>query len=99
MSGNLIFENDYYVIDNEFRLISFNKTVEERYKGIKTGDLCYKAKMNRESPCLHCPIAGNTDSSSPIYFDTVYNELVEAIFSKSTTRDTALLAVRQRLML
>ncbi len=81
MKKMLSFGNDYYVIDKNFRLISFNKSVEERYKGIKTGDYCYKATMKRESPCLHCPIAGNSTTDSPIYFDPFYNDWVEAIFS------------------
>ena len=47
MSGK--FENDYYIVDENFRLLSFNQSVKERYKGIKIGDLCYKVIMNRES--------------------------------------------------
>ncbi len=81
LEGKVSFENDYYVIDKNFRLVLFNKAVADRYKGIKIGDLCYKATMNRESPCLHCPIAGNSDSDSPIYFDPYYNDMCEAIFS------------------
>ncbi|MGN0682052.1 MAG: response regulator [Oscillospiraceae bacterium] len=82
MEKKVVFENDYYVIDDNFRLVAFNKSVEDRYTGIKVGDLCYKATMFRDSPCMHCPIAGNTDSDSPIYFDPVYNDWVEALFSE-----------------
>ncbi len=74
------FDNDYYVLGKDFRLISFNKAVADRYPGIKVGDYCYKATMNRESPCMHCPIAGYSDSDSPIYFDPFYNDWLEAVF-------------------
>lgn len=82
MNSDVKFSNDYYVIGEDFKIISFNKTVKDRYAGIKAGDYCYKTTMNRESPCLHCPIAGNTDNDSPIYFDPFYNQWIEAIFCK-----------------
>ncbi len=82
MGRKIKLENDFYVIGEDFRLIAFNKAVEDRYAGIKVGDYCYKAVMNRESPCLYCPIAGNTDNDSPIYFSPFYNGWVEAVFSE-----------------
>ncbi len=82
MEKKVSFENDYYVLDKDFRLVEFNKSVSDRYDGIKVGDYCYKATMNRDSPCLHCPIAGNSRSDSPIYFDPFYNDWMEAIFCR-----------------
>ncbi len=78
---NFKLENDFYIIDNNYKLVSFNDTVRERYKGIKEGDYCYKATMNRESPCLHCPLAGNSKTGIPMYYDPFYGGFVEAIFS------------------
>lgn len=81
MENRVELKNDYYVISRDFRLIFFNQAVADRYKGIKPGDFCYKATMNRDAPCMHCPLAGNSDSDCPIYFDPYYNDWVEAIFS------------------
>ncbi|MCQ2573574.1 MAG: EAL domain-containing protein [Treponema sp.] len=76
------FDSDYYEISKDFKLLTFNKAVQERYKGIKVGDLCYKVTMKRDSPCLHCPIAGNVDSQCPIYFDPFYEDWVQADFTR-----------------
>ncbi|MGN0009436.1 MAG: ATP-binding protein, partial [Desulfovibrionaceae bacterium] len=81
MANNAVFPNDFYVISKDFRLVRFNDSVARTYRGIKVGDYCYKATMNRDTPCLHCPIAGHTDNSSPVYYDPFYKTWVEAIFS------------------
>lgn len=56
---------DYYVISDDFRLLDFNQNVKNRYKGIQLGDLCYQATMKRDTPCPHCPIAGNSQNDCP----------------------------------
>ncbi len=94
MDKKVSFENDYYVLDKDFRLVEFNKSVADRYDGIKVGDYCYKATMKRDSPCLHCPIAGNSQSDSPIYFDPSYNDWMEAIFCR--TEDGKYSVIRRR---
>ncbi len=83
MDKKIELKNDHYIIDKDYKLLSFNQSVADRYTGIKVGDLCYKATMNRDTPCLHCPIAGNSDCDSPIYFDPFYNDWTEAIFSET----------------
>lgn len=40
-----------YIIDRKFRLVEFDKAVEDRYPEIRVGDLCYRAVMNRDTPC------------------------------------------------
>jgi len=84
-----IFVNDFYIISKDFKLISFNESVRKTYKNIKVGDFCYKATMNRDSPCLHCPIAKNSDNNSPIYWDPFYNAWIESIFSKISDNEYA----------
>ena len=73
-------DTDYYVIADDFRLIDFNDNVAARYKGIARGDLCYAATMKRDSPCPHCPIAGNSDKNGAVYYDPFYRDWVEALF-------------------
>ncbi len=74
------FDNDYYVVSNDFRLISFNEVIAGKFPNIIPGQLCYKAMMNREEPCLHCPIAGNSDDQSPLFFNQAANKWVQANF-------------------
>lgn len=80
MSANKL-DTDYYVISDDFKLLDFNKSVKDRYKGIQCGALCYQATMKRDTPCPHCPIAGNSESSCPIYYDPFHRDWVQAVFS------------------
>jgi len=81
MENKSLFTNDFYIISGDFKLISFNESVAKTYTGIKVGDYCYKATMKRDTPCMHCPVAGNSDCDCPVYFDPFYNEWIEAVFS------------------
>ncbi len=74
------YENNIYIIDKDFHLVEFDREVLEHNKEIRIGDICYQAIMNRESPCEHCPIAGNLESSSIVYYDSLYDGFVEAAF-------------------
>ncbi len=81
---NINYENDIYIIDKNFRLVEFDKAVEKRYLGVKVGDLCYKAVMNRDMPCAHCPIAECSDNTSVVYYDSFYQGFAEAAFCELT---------------
>ncbi len=74
------YENNIYIIDRDFHLVEFDKAVEKLYPGIKVGDICYKAVMNRDTPCAHCPIADCSDNPSVVYYDSLYDGFVEADF-------------------
>ena len=74
------YENSIYIIDRNFRLVEFDKVVADRYPGIRVGDLCYRAVMNRDTPCAHCPIAGCSDNASIVFYDPFYDGFVEAVF-------------------
>ena len=79
---NSIFDNNFYIISEDYRLINFNESVAKTYEGIKIGDYCYKATMKRNEPCKHCPVAGNSDCDCPIYYDPFYDTWMEAVFAK-----------------
>lgn len=81
---NVNFENNIYIIDRNFRLVEFDKAVVKRHPGIQIGDLCYKAIMNLDAPCDHCPIADCSDNSSVVYYDSFYDGFVEAAFCELT---------------
>ncbi len=81
---NINYENNIYIIDRNFHLVEFDKAVADRYPGIKVGDICYRAVMNRETPCAHCPIADCSDSPSVMYYDSFYDGFVEAAFCELT---------------
>ncbi len=81
---NINDENNIYIIDRNFHLVEFDKAVADRYPGIRVGDLCYRAVMDRDTPCNHCPISECSDSSSMVYYDSFYDGFVEAVFCELT---------------
>ena len=82
LNRSKVIHTDYYVISEDFRLLEFNQNVKDRYKGIQHGDLCYQATMKRDTPCPHCPIAGNSKNDCPVYYDSFYRDWLEAIFAE-----------------
>ena len=76
-----VINTDYYVISDDFRLLDFNQNVKDRYKGIQIGDLCYQATMKHDTPCPHCPIAGNSEHDCTVYYDPFYRDWIEAVFA------------------
>ena len=82
MEHSKVINTDYYVISDDFRLLDFNQNVKDRYKGIQIGDLCYQATMKRDTPCPHCPIAGNSQNDCPVYYDPFYRDWVKAVFTE-----------------
>ncbi len=81
---NINYENNIYIIDRDFHLVEFDKAVADRYPGIKVGDLCYRAVMNRDAPCAHCPIAECSGTPSVVYYDSFFDGFVEAAFCELT---------------
>ncbi|MFZ2538877.1 MAG: PAS domain-containing protein [Oscillospiraceae bacterium] len=68
--------SDYaYIVDKEqHKLLFFSGSVGEIAPNAKVGDYCYKAILNRESPCETCPMKsvsqqGNQDNYSEVHFE------------------------------
>ena len=45
-----------YVIDEDYKIISYNLAAREIYPQLKRGEKCYHCLRNRETPCEVCPI-------------------------------------------
>lgn len=66
-------ETGAYVIDDEYRLVYFNKTLERMFPGLRLGMFCYRELCGGPTPCDGCPLhtmrAGKT---------LLYNHVVQA---------------------
>mgnify|MGYP004503929629 FL=1 len=82
MTKTCEFDNDFYVISDDFRVVYFNDNAQKSYPDMKVGDICYEARMKRNSPCLHCPIVNSENDSSPVFFDPGCEEWVQSVFAK-----------------
>lgn len=45
-----------YVIDEDYKIISYNLAAREIYPQLKSGEKCYHCLRNRETPCEICPV-------------------------------------------
>lgn len=81
MANKKVFQNDYYVVSDDFKLLEFNSSVERAHKGIRLGEYCYKAIMNRDEPCASCPLAGRGEFDGMVYFDELHKEWKESVFA------------------
>ena len=53
--------NIIYAIDSDsYRLLDFSNTTLKPFPNIKRGELCYKALMGLDSPCIDCPLRKGT---------------------------------------
>ncbi|MGI6216975.1 MAG: EAL domain-containing protein [Coriobacteriales bacterium] len=48
-----------YIIDQDFNIISCNKSILELYPQLKKGEKCYKCLMDLDEPCEACPVVNN----------------------------------------
>lgn len=56
-----------YVVDNDHRIIYFNKTLEQRFSNLRTGQLCYRALRGTDAPCPECPLRVAHDGKALVY--------------------------------
>ena len=56
-----------YVVDEEFKLVSFNEVLKEIYPDLKEGDSCYEKLCHEKEPCHNCPILHREDGGTLFY--------------------------------
>lgn len=70
-----------YLIDRNYRFVSFNSKTAEYFPSAATGEFCYKVINNLDHPCPNCPL--NKQNSSSF---SVYSEVLNAFISASSTQ-------------
>ena len=73
-------DNFYYVIDQNHRVVAYNKLMQNIYPELKVGDLCYEKLMQNDRPCDKCPLRDDTENEI-----TVYNQVLECWVSARRT--------------
>lgn len=48
-----------YVIDDDYTIVSYNRTVKDLYPQIVLGEKCHKCLMGLDEPCPPCPVANH----------------------------------------
>ena len=56
-----------YVVDDEFKIISFNDVLEQIYPDLKVGGYCYEQLCHEKEPCKDCPVLHRVNEGSIFY--------------------------------
>lgn len=76
-----------YIVDNDYRIIYFDKGLEQYFPRLETGKYCYECLRCEERPCQHCPKKGNKRRSA-VFCDALGKWLdVECIYLNREDKD------------
>lgn len=83
--------NEFYTVTKDFKLVSFNQVVKDTYPDAQVGAYCYASLMHKDSPCLHCPLAGKIESDLPAYYNPINKNWMEPVFSQINETEYAVI--------
>lgn len=69
-------EASVYVIDDQYRLVYFNKALQRSFPLLQLGDVCYRELCDEMYPCKDCPI-GREDKSGGVFYNHFIQKWVE----------------------
>lgn len=64
-------ETSAYVVDDEYRLVYFNKRLAQRFPDIIKGSHCYRSLRSEVTPCADCPLRIGSDHKTLSYNQVV----------------------------
>ena len=56
-----------YVVDDEFKIVSFNDVLGKIYPDLKEGEFCYEQLCHEQAPCKNCPIVHRDENGTIFY--------------------------------
>lgn len=65
-------ETSIYIIDNNYRIVHYNSTLQEKFPELQCGDICYEKLCQEAGPCERCPF--EQDNREAVVF---YNKVVQ----------------------
>ncbi|MBS6644283.1 MAG: EAL domain-containing protein [Clostridiaceae bacterium] len=69
-------ETSIYIIDDKYRIIHFNRTLQKVFPDVCCGDICYEKLCREKEPCKGCPLT-KTENDSAIFFNKIVQEWLE----------------------
>lgn len=70
-------ETSVYVVDSNFKLVSFNQTLKEVFPDLKIGDKCHISLCGEDMPCKGCPITSTNTEKFVLFYNKKVNRWVE----------------------
>lgn len=75
-------ETSIYIVDDQYRIVYFNKNLKKIYPDIKNGDICYRVLCHENEPCERCGIHGENGEDT-LFFNKWIQEWVEVSYDKA----------------
>ena len=73
---NITSETSIYIIDQNYKIVHFNRELQQVFPEICCGDICYEVFCEEKSPCSGCPLTVE-DNESTLFFNKKLNQWVE----------------------
>lgn len=73
---NFTSETSIYIIDQNYRIVHFNRELQQIFPEICCGDICYETFCAEDSPCCGCPL-NVPDNESTLFYNKKLNQWVE----------------------
>ena len=66
-SNNFTSETSIYIIDDHYRIVHFNRELQQVFPQICCGDICYEVFCGEKAPCGGCPLHVSENESTLFY--------------------------------
>lgn len=73
---NFTSETSIYIIDQNYKIVHFNRELQQIFPEIGCGDICYEAFCAEKAPCRGCPLT-MPDNESTLFFNKKMNQWVD----------------------
>lgn len=60
-------ETSIYIIDEHYRIVHFNRELQQVFPEISCGDICYEVFCAEKTPCSGCPLSASDNKSTLFY--------------------------------
>ena len=66
-----------YIIDDEYRIVSFNDPLKKTFPELKSGDICYKVLFGEDCVCKDCHLELDSKEKSTVFYNKKKNKWIE----------------------
>ena len=66
-----------YIIDDEYRIVSFNDPMKKTFPELKSGDICYKVLFGEDCVCKDCHLELDSKEKSTVFYNKKKNKWIE----------------------
>ena len=66
-----------YIIDDEYRIVSFNDPMKKTFPELKSGDICYKVLFGEDCVCKVCHLELDSKEKSTVFYNKKKNKWIE----------------------